>query len=448
MSARVLVTGGSGFIGSHVVDALAASGRRPRIFDLRPPVHHDPAAVEHVVGNIRDSGELASAMEGCDAVVHLAAAADVGIVAEEPEDAELTNASGTLAVLEAARAASIGRVVYGSTIWVYGESPNGVLDEGAPLAMPPHLYTATKLAGEMYCVSYAELYGVPYTILRFGIPYGPRSRPAAVIPIFVRKALSGEPLTVAGGGLQTRRFVYVEDLAEGVARALIPEAENRVYNLSSNETVTIRELAETVGDVVGDVDVVDVPGRRGDFGGAEISSARAAQELGWRASTPLRDGVRKYIDWLSADGAADVREAAAPAPAPRQERSRGNALITTIACAVGTLLPWLLAWRTDDFGHGQSLMVAIMTLAAILASISALSIGVARSLRTGLAAGWLLAAYVALGAIPPTRHALSIGMPHPGTLLLMAIGTVTALLIAVAGSRLRSVPEPAPSRVS
>src|SRR5262249_57554448 len=136
-----------------------------------------------------------------EAVVHLAAYADVGIVAQEPVEAEECNARGTLAVLEAARATDT-RVVYGSTIWVYGGSGDGVVDEHAPLGLPDHLYTASKLAGEMYCSSYGELYGVCCTILRFGIPYGPRARPAAVIPIFVSSALAAQPLTIPAPRMQ------------------------------------------------------------------------------------------------------------------------------------------------------------------------------------------------------------------------------------------------------
>ena len=177
----VLVTGGSGFIGSHVVDKLRDAGYTPRIYDLNPSPHHGDGQIETVIGDLHDTPALVAAMKGCSAVVHLAAAADVGIVAEHPVASEDVNARGTLSVLEAAREAKLPRVLYGSTIWVYGESGEGVIDEEAPLGMPKHLYTASKLAGEMYCSSYRELYDVPFTILRFGIPYGPRARPAAVI---------------------------------------------------------------------------------------------------------------------------------------------------------------------------------------------------------------------------------------------------------------------------
>jgi UDP-glucose 4-epimerase len=151
----------------------------------------------------------------------------------------------------------------------------------------------------MYCTSYAELYDVDFTILRFGIPYGPRARPAAVIPQFFKNALAGLPLTIAGGGKQSRRFTYVGDIARGVATALAPEATNRVYNLASEQTVTILELATAVSEIVGDTDVLHTDGRAGDFRGAEISSARIASELGWRAGTSMEEGLSLYYDWLN-----------------------------------------------------------------------------------------------------------------------------------------------------
>jgi UDP-glucose 4-epimerase len=291
---RILVTGGAGFIGSHVVDRLRDAGHEPRIYDTRPSPHHG-RETEAVKGDLLDLKALRRAMEGCDAVVHLAAAADVDEVAADPAEAERVNSRGTLNVLEAARTSGLRRVVYGSTIWVY--SGNGAVDEDTPLGLPDHLYTATKLAGEMYCRSYAELYGLECTTLRFGIPYGPRARPAAVIPAFVRKALAGEPLTLAGGGEQSRRFVYVEDLADGVVRALCPEAAGRTYNLVSTKDVSIRQVAETVQELVGDVEVVSTARRAGDFGGVEVSGERAARELNWRASTPFEEGVRRYLHW-------------------------------------------------------------------------------------------------------------------------------------------------------
>ena len=166
-------------------------------------------------------------------------------------------------MLEAARRAGVKRIVYASTIWVYSDCEAEAVDEETLLPAPSHLYTSTKLAGELYCKAYQELYGIDYTILRFGIPYGPRAREAAVIPAFVNKAFRGEPLTLAGDGSQSRRFVYVEDLADGVARGLDDVARNRVYNLASDENVTIKQIAETVQELIGDVEIVYTPARPG-----------------------------------------------------------------------------------------------------------------------------------------------------------------------------------------
>ena len=294
---KVLVTGGSGFIGSHVVDKLHDAGHEPVIYDLRPSPWHEPGTVETVLGSLSDQDALRDALQDCDAVAHLAAVADVNDVHAEPAVAERVNASGTVAVLEACRQAGVKRVVYASTIWVYSDCEPEHVDEDTLLPPPSHLYTSTKLAGELYCRSYQELFDIDYTILRFGIPYGPRAREAAVIPAFVNKAFKGEALTLAGDGLQSRRFVYVEDLAEGVVCGLVETARNRVYNLASDANVTIREIAETVQELVGNTEIVFTPARPGDFGGKVVSSERARVELGWTAGTPFADGVRRYVDW-------------------------------------------------------------------------------------------------------------------------------------------------------
>jgi UDP-glucose 4-epimerase len=321
---RVLVTGGAGFIGSHVVDKLLAAGHEPRILDVRPTPYHPD--VDTVIGDMCVLDDVMRAAEGCDAIAHLAAAADVGEVQKDPILAEQLNARGTVNVLEAAREKQVSRVVYASTIWVYSDVVAEHVDEETALKHPAHLYTATKLAGELYCRSYRELYDVESTILRFGIPYGPRARPAAVIPIFVDKALAGEPLTLAGGGLQSRRFVYVEDLAEGVVAGLAPQAANRTYNLVSDEDVTIRDIAERVRDEIGDVELVVTEGRAGDFKGAEVSGARAAAELDWTPRTPFAEGLGRYVVWHRANAESPLPEpvvalapAAAVAAAPAAE---------------------------------------------------------------------------------------------------------------------------------
>ncbi len=345
--ATVLVTGGAGFIGSHVVDHLIAAGHRPRIYDLRPSPYHPE--VELVEGDLGDLDRLATAMRGCDAVMHLAAAADVNEVEADPAESERRNARGTLHVLEAARRAEVQRVIYASTIWVYSDTEAELMDETLTLAPPSHLYTATKLAGELYCNSYRELYGLESTILRFGIPYGPRARPAAVIPAFVGRALSGEALTVAGDGSQSRRFVYVEDLADAVVRALAPVAANRTYNLVGSDDVTIAEIATTVCALVGDVEITRVPGRSGDFAGAPVCGERAAADLDWRPTTSFREGVRRYIAWHKEDAAL------AAAPSALRHRVavgawllRRAALSFAFAALVATLLIGLASLAPVD----------------------------------------------------------------------------------------------------
>jgi UDP-glucose 4-epimerase len=308
---RVLVTGGAGFVGSHVVDRLRVNGHEPRIFDLVDSPYHPDGDVDTALGDLLDLDAVRAAIRGCDAVLHLAAVADVNVVHADPTRAEAVNAGGTQTLLEAAREAGVARFAYASTVWVYGNADGeGPVAEDTPLKLPAHLYTATKLAGEMYCRSYEELYGLPHTILRFGIPYGPRSREAAVVAAFVARASHGEALTIAGDGRQTRQFVYVEDLAEGCVAALVPQAAGRVYNLVRDESVSIRQIADTVRDLVAEVPIVHGPQRPADVRIGHISGDRAAAELGWRATTPFADGVKRYVDWLAETSGSPVARAA------------------------------------------------------------------------------------------------------------------------------------------
>lgn len=293
---RVLVTGGSGFIGSHVVDKLCKRGIRVRIYDLIKPDFRDD--VEYYQGSLLDFESLRMAMQKMDAVLHLGAVADVNNVIKEPHYTEAINTRGTANVLEAARINNIKRVIYGSTIWVYSNVAADKVDEVTPLSAPTHLYTATKLASEYYCQSYSKLYSLPTTILRYGIPYGPRARLGGVIPIFVRKALNKESITITGDGSQSRNFVYVEDLAEGNALALKEIARNQIYNLEGDRKITIRQIAELINKIIGnDTPITYTPARSGDFSGKEISNKKAKEELGWIPATSFEEGLRKYIDW-------------------------------------------------------------------------------------------------------------------------------------------------------
>ncbi len=293
---KVLVTGGSGFIGSHVVDKLRDKGVSVRVFDMVLPDYRDD--IEFYKGSLLDLDEMRMAITGVDAVFHLGAIADVKDVIQEPHYSEAINVRGVINILEAARLnGNIKRIIYGSTTWVYSEANVQDVDENTPLHSPTHLYTATKLTGEYYCRSYSELYGIGVTILRYGIPYGPRARDGAVIPIFVKKALNGEPLTVAGDGSQFRKFIYVEDLAEGNVLALKSIAKNKTYNLDGIEKITNKQIAEAVQNIIGNVKIEYVPARTGDFSGKEISSELAKSELDWEPRIKFEEGLRRYIIW-------------------------------------------------------------------------------------------------------------------------------------------------------
>ena len=423
--ARVLVTGGSGFIGSHVVDALVAAGHTPRVYDLRASPFHP--AVDAVLGDLDDLPRLQDAMAPCEAVLHLAAAADVNEVLADPVEAERRNARGTLQVLEAARQAGVRRVVYASTIWAYSDTPAACHEESLPLCPPAHLYTATKLAGEYYCHSYFELYGLPYTILRFGIPYGPRARPAAVVPSFVARALAGEALTISGDGSQSRRFVYVEDLADGVVRALAPVAENRTYNLVGTEDTTIREIAETVRSVVGDVEIAFAPGRTGDFAGAPVSAERAQAELGWSASTPFAEGVRRYVAWVQSAAPAPQR-----APFPIFAVLRRAALALAWAAVTGVMIIGVATlFPVDQDMDALDTFVAVLGLALplVLAGGFAWEDRTARPLRTALWAGAV--AWLAIAVLPWPGMLDHLGHGHSIVLALFALAAATgAQLVA------------------
>jgi UDP-glucose 4-epimerase len=306
---RVCVTGGSGFIGSHVVDALVNAGHDVRVFDLRPGDRPD---VEYRQGSLLDEDALREAIEGMEAVFHLAAVADVNDVSRDPVAAVDLNVGGTARVLEAARRNEVRRVLLASTVWVYSsvaDTSAASVDESACFssAATRQIYTSSKIAAELLCQDYSNAYGLPFTILRYGIPYGPRMRPTLVIPIFVRKALAGEALTIAGDGSQHRKFVYVEDLARAHVLALAEQAENQTYNLDGREKITVLRIAETVLRMTGARQPIEFgPARGGDYAGAEVSSEKARRELGWAPEVDFEEGMRRTVSWLI-DSTAEER---------------------------------------------------------------------------------------------------------------------------------------------
>jgi len=294
---NVGVIGGSGFIGSHLVDKLVEHGHEVTVLDIMKP-HRDD--VRHIFIDIVDLSKTVIALTGYyDAVYILAAVADVKDVYNNPVEAGQVNIMSVANVLEAARRNQIGRVILASTVWVYEMAVEENVDENTPLLSSgtKHVYTATKVAAELYCHSYQKLYGQKFTILRYGIPYGPRARGGAVIPIFVRRALSNQPIVIQGDGLQYRKFIYVEDLAEGNVAALKEAAVNQTYNLEGTETVSIKEIAETVKRLIGNVAIEYKDARPGDYGGKIVSAEKAKKELGWEPQVGFEEGVKRYIDW-------------------------------------------------------------------------------------------------------------------------------------------------------
>ena len=341
---RVLVTGGSGFIGSHVVDKLRARGHEPVIYDLRPSPWHERGTVDTVLGSITDREALERALHSCDAVAHLAAVADVNDVHAEPEDAERVNARGTVAVLEAARRAGVKRIVYASTIWVYSDCEPEEVDEDTLLPPPSHLYTSTKLAGELYCKAYQELYGIDYTILRFGIPYGPRAREAAVIPAFVNKAFEGR----AADAGRRRHAVAPVRLRRGPRRRRRARARRRRRQprLQPGQRRERHDQADRRDGQGADRATSRSSTRRpGPATSAARSSPASApsDELGWTAATPFSEGVRRYIEWrreqAEAPSADEEQAAVIPAGEPDAEAKPRQVLIISADIGEGHDLP-------------------------------------------------------------------------------------------------------------
>ena len=299
---KAVVTGGSGFIGSHVVDALKDAGYDVTVLDYRVQPHRQDVGFENV--DLMDLSSVLSATRGAEHIFHLGAVSNVNYAYKYPVYTTNLNVVGTANVLEAARINGGARVYLASTVWVYNGSPNGgCLDESTPFYLDGagHIYTSTKMASEMICHNYAQLYKVPFTVLRLGIPFGPRMREELLIPIFIKKALNGEPLTIAGKGQQYRNFIYVRDLADAHVLAMSPKAVNQTYNLEGLRKVTVLEVAEGIRRNIGEhVKIQFVPERPGDFGGKEVSAAKAQRDLGWTATVEFEDGLRRTVEWFRA----------------------------------------------------------------------------------------------------------------------------------------------------
>lgn len=299
---KAVVTGGSGFIGSHVVDALKDAGYDVTVLDYRVQPHRQDVGFENV--DLMDLSSVLSATRGAAHIFHLGAVSNVNYAFKYPVYTTALNVVGTANILEAARINGGARVYMASTVWVYNGSPSdGCVNESTPFYLDGagHIYTSTKMASEMICHNYAQLYKVPFTVLRLGIPYGPRMREELLIPIFIKKALNGEPLTISGKGSQYRNFIYVRDLADAHVLAMSEKAVNQTYNLEGLRKVTVLEVAEGIRRSIGEhVKIQFVPERPGDFGGKEVSAAKAQKDLGWTATVDFEDGLRRTVEWFRA----------------------------------------------------------------------------------------------------------------------------------------------------
>jgi UDP-glucose 4-epimerase len=286
-----------------VIRRLADAGHQTCVLDRRKP----KAGTECREVDVLDLAAVIEATADLDVIFHLAGMSNVDFAYQDPVRTVRLNVDGTANILEAARRNGLRRMVFASTVWVYGsttDTSDGTqpLTEAAPIALAKagHIYTSTKIAAELLIHSYADLYAVPFTILRYGVPYGPGMRDETVFARFVQKALAGEALTVAGDGKQFRNYVFVEDLADAHARVLDDAAENQVIALEGSERVTVLEIAKAVQGHFPGTRIEHVAGRKGDFRGIDISNAHAEQLIGWRPTTPFRDGMRRYVDWYLA----------------------------------------------------------------------------------------------------------------------------------------------------
>ncbi|MDY2684568.1 MAG: SDR family NAD(P)-dependent oxidoreductase [Selenomonadaceae bacterium] len=299
---RVLVTGGAGFIGSHLVRRLLSLGYAVTVLDnlstgLR---EHLPASgFTFWEMDVRDAAaRRAIAAEHFDAIVHLAGQTTVDASIRDPYfDAE-ENILGTVNVLEAARVSGVGRVVFASTAAAYGDVTEDALPlrEDLPLA-PMSFYGLTKVMVERYLALYQAHYGLDYVVLRFANVYGERQGDkgeGGVISIFTRREARGEGLTIYGDGGQTRDFIYAGDVADGIARALVTEQVNTAYNLSTQTETSLMDLVTTLEHIEGHaIEVTHGPARAGDIYRSVLSNARAKAGLHWHPETSLETGMRR-----------------------------------------------------------------------------------------------------------------------------------------------------------
>lgn len=287
---KVVVTGGSGFLGSHVAEELLRRGHFVRVFDVRLPMIN---GVEFFQGDLANRSSLVDGFSEVDAVCHLAGVGDVYLAGQQPQSAALLNVVGSANVGEAALEHRLRKVVYASTWEVYGEPEYQPLDEAHP-CRPDHPYNITKYAGELILLSYDRLHDVPVLALRLGTAFGPRMRPNSVFSLFIDRARRGESITIQGTGEQARQFTHARDIARAFALGIESDARGIALNAVAEESISIRQLAELVTARLPTA-IQHAPPRPGEIAPARVSPAKAYEVLGWRAEVPFRQGLDELI---------------------------------------------------------------------------------------------------------------------------------------------------------
>ena len=305
---KVLVTGGAGFIGSHLVERLLRDGHAVRVLDnfatgRRENLLPMQADIELVEGDIQSYERVHRAVRGCEGVFHVAALPSVPRSLQDPLTSNATNVTGTLNVLLAARDEGVGRVVFSSSSSVYGANPALPKHEALPV-MPISPYAVAKLAGEGYCRSFFEVFALETVALRYFNVFGPRQDPlsqySAVIPRFIMALEAGEAPVVHGDGEQSRDFTYVENVVEGTLLAMTaPGVGGKVFNVATGRRVALNELVERLRALTGadGVRVRHEAPRPGDVLHSHAQIERAERELGYRTTVSVEEGLRRTLSW-------------------------------------------------------------------------------------------------------------------------------------------------------
>ena len=307
-----LVTGGAGFIGSNIVDALVRQGKRVRVFDnLSTGSLSNLTAVkdriEIIEGDLRDMPAVRRAVDGVEYISHQAALRSVPRSVDDPLSTDLVNTHGTLQLLVAAREAkTVRRVVYASSSSVYGDSPAlPKVEDQTPAPISP--YAVSKLAAEHYCRTFTRLYGLETVSLRYFNVFGPKQSPesqyAAVVPLFMRAALQNEPLMVHGDGEQSRDFTYIDNVVQAnLLSCTTPGVAGEVFNVACNARYSVLDIARCIEKLLGRaVTIEHTPPRSGDVRHTQAAITKAERLLQYRPTVGFEDGMRRTFEHLRAE---------------------------------------------------------------------------------------------------------------------------------------------------